>query len=83
MLVDVSSRWKELGLALGLRKPTLDRICEDHREVSKCTMEMLSSWLQWKDDCKATCNWRSLIDALRHPTVNHRPIADTIEKKYL
>ena len=83
MLVDVNSRWKELGLALHLKKPTLDKIYEDHREVSKCKMEMLSSWLQRTDDCEVTCNWWSLAKALRDSTVNHRPIAEAIEKKYI
>ena len=84
MLVDVSSRWKELGLALHLKKPTLDNIYEDHREVSKCKMEMLSSWLQQAAaDFEVTCNWWSLAKALRDPTVNHKPIAEAIEKKYI
>ena len=84
MLAEVSMRWWELGLALGLKKSTLDEIYANyHHDVSSCKREMLSSWLKWMDDCKATCNWKSLAEALRDPTVNHAPIAGAIEKKYL
>ena len=82
MLNDVSERWQELGLALGLFPPTLDNIRADSRYVNDCKREMLKRWLTWVDGCEATCNWKSLAEALRSPTVNHKPIADAIEKKY-
>ena len=83
MLEHVSERWQKLGLALGLIKPTLDKIRTDYHSVDKCKMEMLTCWLNQADGCEGTCNWKSLAAALRSPTVNHRPIADAIEKKYL
>ena len=82
MLNDVSERWQELGLALGVFQPTLDNIRADHRYVNDCKREMLKRWLTWVDGCEATCNWKSLAAALRSPTVNHKPVADAIEKKY-
>jgi hypothetical protein len=84
MLQPVSEKWKELGLALGLRDPTINQIyAEDRGNISECKRKMLSSWLQWTDDCKATCNWRSLAEALKSRTVNHKPIAEAIQNKYL
>ena len=83
MVAKVSMRWRELGLALGLKKPTLDEIYANyHYDVSSCKREMLSKWLNWVDDCEATCNWQSLATALRDPTVDHAPLAAAIEKKY-
>jgi hypothetical protein len=83
MLINITNKWMELGLVLGLKKATLDAISyENPRDLSKCKMAMLSSWLQWMDDCEATCNWQSLAEALRDPTVDHKAIADNIEKKY-
>ena len=82
MVVDVGKKWMELGLALGLKQPTLDKIHTDKCNVSCCKREMLSKWLNWVDGCEATCNWQSLATALRNPTVDHAPIADTIERKY-
>ena len=82
MVVDVGKKWMELGLALGLKQPTLDKIDVDNRNVSSRKREMLSKWLNWVDGCEATCNWQSLATALRDPTVEHTPIAVAIEKKY-
>ena len=83
MLEHVSERWQELGLALRLFQPTLDRIRADHcHSVSECKREMVKCLLNWADGCEATCNWKSLAVALRSPTVNHRPIAHDIEQKY-
>ena len=78
MLNDVSERWQELGLALGVFQPTLDNIRADYRYVNDCKREMLKHWLNQE----VNCNWKSLAEALRSPTVNHKPIADAIEKKY-
>ena len=83
MLEPVNERWQELGLALGLFKSTLNKIRADHHHsVNECKMEMLTCWLNWVDNCESTCNWQSLAEALRKPTVNHKPIADAIERKY-
>ena len=82
MVIDVSEEWVELGLALGLRKPTLKKIAADNNSVNSCKREMLSKWLNWVDECKETCNWESLAKALRDPNVDHAPLADAIEKKY-
>ena len=81
MLSDVSLKWRELGLALGLRKPTLNEIYANcPHDVSSCKREMLSKWLNWVDKCETTCNWKSLAGALRD--VDHAPIAAKIEKKF-
>ena len=80
--MDVSKRWMELGLALRLKQPTLDKIDADNRNVDSCKREMLTKWLNWVDDCEETCNWQSLATALRDRTVDHAPLAVAIEEKY-
>ena len=83
MLEPVNERWKELGLALGLKDATLRQInAENPGNIRECKLQMLRSWLQWRDDCKATCNWSSLTEALRKPTVNHKPIAEAIQERF-
>ena len=72
----------ELGLALGLKKPTLDNISADYHTVDERKREMLWCWLQMRDSCKTTCNWKSLTEALKRQTVNHHPIAEAIQRKY-
>ena len=61
-------RWTLLGLALGLDYSTLQRIdWEKMGRIEECKMEMLSSWLQQKDDVveKALPSWSVLETALR------------------
>ena len=83
MLEPVNERWKELGLALGLKDATLHQINAEHPgNISECKLQMLRSWLQWRDGCEATCNWKSLAEALRRPTVNHKPIAEAIQDRF-
>lgn len=59
--------WKELGLALGLYMPTLEKIEQKQgSNVDRCKMDMLHSWLK-KDDKverKGGPTWRQLISAL-------------------
>ena len=83
MLVHVSKRWMELGLALGLKKPTLDNISANFGTTDERKREMISCWLQRWDGCEATCNWNSLAKALKEPNVNHHPIAEAIQNKYI
>jgi hypothetical protein len=82
ILENVNKKWMELGLALGLKKPTLDNISADYHTVDERKREMLWCWLQMRDSCKATCNWKSLAEALKKQTVNHHPIAGAIQRKY-
>ena len=83
-LVPVKKYWRELGLALNLKKETLDEIEINNREVKDFKREMMSKWLNWVDmvdDYKPT--WRRLADALKDPTVEgHESIAKAIEDKY-
>ena len=81
MVVDVGKEWKELGLALCLRKPTLDKIDADNNDVSSCKREMLSKWLCWVDDCEKSCNWQSLAEEVKK--LGYTAIANAIKEKYL
>ena len=61
-------QWTRLGLALGLDYSTLQRIeREKMGRIEECKMEMLSAWLQQKDDVveKALPTWNALETALR------------------
>ena len=77
---NVNKKWNFLGLELGLLQPTLDGISSSDYEV--CKMEMIQKWLNKEDqDCHPS--WDSLVEALRSDLVQHKPIADKIERKYL
>ena len=59
--------WHQLGLELGLLKPTLDMISSNNmKEIKACKREMLAAWLQWQDNVKqkGLPSWTRLLDAL-------------------
>ena len=57
--------WKKLGLALGLRPVTLERIAVDESgRVEDCLREMLLAWLRCQDNSRVA-EWRELLRALK------------------
>ena len=73
--------WKRLGLQLGLLYPTLEKIDrEQHGRIDDCIMEMLSAWLQRKDNVslEGIPSWSMLKDALNE--IGEKELADKINK---
>ena len=59
--------WQQLGLELGLLKPTLEMISINNmKEIQACKREMLAAWLRWQDNVKqkGLPSWTRLLDAL-------------------
>ena len=69
--------WFNLGLALGLKQPTLQGISNEH-QPSNHKREMLTKWLNLVDGCRPS--WEALVEALRSPNVQCYPVANEIEK---
>ena len=80
-IADVSEKWQMLGLALGLKQPTLNRIKTDNGNSDSRKYEMVREWLKRTDGCRPS--WAKLVKALREEIVGHRDIADKIEKEKL
>ena len=80
-IVDVSEKWLMLGLALGLKQPTLDRIKTDNGISDLRKYEMMKEWLKGTDGCRPS--WAELIKALKEGIVGHGSIADMIKKEKL
>lgn len=60
-------KWKQLGISLGLYKPTLDDIDDTCRgKSSQCLIECLGAWLEGNDNVngKGGSSWSSLKHAL-------------------
>ena len=73
--------WRELGLAIGLNRHTLERIAAQYpRDPRRCLTETLAAWLQKEDE--STPSWRALVGALRKPTVGKEALADVIGKAH-
>ena len=69
------NEWFNLGLALGIKQPILDRIRIQHLP-SDCKREMLTKWLQRFGKYPS---WNGLVRALRTPSVECYDIANNIE----
>ena len=79
-LFAIRSHWNPMGLKLGLKVDTLDAIkqqcCGDPRD---CFQEMLKNYLKKTNPLPS---WRSLIEALKSPTVDQPQLAKKLEKQY-
>ena len=57
-LMEVSNRWKDIGLCLGFTESELANIGDQHNiKFNDCLSKMLSNWGQWapKDARGSTC----------------------------
>ena len=80
LLVDVAHLWKEVGLALHLKTPTLERI-KNSGDIIRCFTEVLAAWLNGEDrshDSTAP-NWGEAIAAIKF--VNGVEQASQLSKK--
>ena len=71
--------WIDLGLALGLHYPTLQKIDDEKRgKVNSCMREMLAAWLQQQDNVSqvGAPSWSVLQTALRK--IEENELADTL-----
>ena len=80
------TKWKFLGLYLGLYERTLKAIEANCKgQVWDCLMECISSWLKGEDGVRETrgggSNWISLVAAL--DAMGEREVANNIRIKYL
>uniref|UniRef100_A0A1X7SQ14 Death domain-containing protein n=1 Tax=Amphimedon queenslandica TaxID=400682 RepID=A0A1X7SQ14_AMPQE len=75
------TRWKELGLRLGLHKKTLDAIKRDNDTTDDCLTECLSLWLSRADnvDSKGGATFDSLSDAFK--SMNENAGADKLDQE--
>lgn len=78
-LYETRTHWYNMGLKLGLKPDVLDAIKSrcfgDPRE---CFLEMLKDYLK-----TSTPSWRTLVEALRSPTVGQQQLAKKSGTKVL
>ena len=80
-LRDIAGEWFDLGLCLGLKNSTLTAIKKNESKVADCKREMVTSWLQRKDN--STPSWQALVSALEKSIVDRFDIACQIKKKHM
>ena len=75
------TKWRALGLTLGLHKNTLDDIKSDNDTIDDCLTECLSKWLRRADnvDSRGGATFDSLSDALK--SMNENAAADKLDQE--
>ena len=77
-LIDVSSKWYNIGLQLSLQPGVLDRI-KEHKDANSCLCEMLKLWLK---GVHPSPTWKLLIKALKSRSVSEADLAKRLKRKY-
>ncbi len=67
--------WRHIGLHLGLPHYILDNIGDQYRKNEQRLEKVLVEWLRRR---KFRPSWQSLIDALRHQTVDDEGAAEDL-----
>ena len=80
LVLDVSTKWLDLGLQLGVKERELKCIEHDYGRhgAQTCLREMLSTWLKMVNPRPS---WEGLLKSLSHPSVGHPALADMIRKE--
>ena len=85
-LWDARTLWKSIGDVLGIDDETLKSIAKDQDSQGDCLRECLAKWLSGGAETSAVQrqprSWRTIVDALRTPSVNRQSLAERIEKEY-
>ena len=85
-VMDLASRWKDLGLALRVRRPVLDTISsKNHHNPVDCLGDMLLVWLQGQYDTKrfGQPSWELLCKAVENRAGGNNPaLAESIRKRH-
>ena len=76
-LLDVQTKWYNLGLQLNLTVSTQDRIKTEFSDPREQLLEMLKTWLS-----AGYQSWKTLTNALRSRNVGESQLADDLETKY-
>ena len=77
--IDAQTKWKFIGLYLGLPPPTLTAIGRDFDSSDEQYTEVLYKWLQ----SGVTPTMRKLIEALESNTVKENNLATRLRSKYV
>ena len=74
-------KWFELGLALRLAAPCLNRIKSSYTEVGDRMLNMLQAWLKMEGNVTQP-SWRELVRALQTRSVNNSALARSIARAH-
>ena len=79
----IPAKWRDVGIQLGLKTGILDRIQSQNANCPdaclRCFEQVLTSWEQ----CSCSpYSWKTIIDALKTPSVHELSLAVDLCSKY-
>ena len=77
---EARSKWKNLGLQLGLNINDLDAIYAGNRSIDDYFTDTITLWLRQTD---LLPTWTNLVLALEGPTIGFQTLAHRIQMKYI
>ena len=77
-LNNISAKWNNLGLQLGVSIGRLNAIKNDYHTTSDCLRETLTIWLK----TFSSPSWSAIVDTLKSRTVGEVNLAVELEQKY-
>ena len=84
-LSSAASKWRSIGIELGLKEVELKSIESNHpRQPLECLRDVIFKWLDdgWPPDVGTARRRATLIKALRSPSVEEMQLADQLTEKY-
>ena len=82
-VIDLASRWKDLGLALGVKYSTISS--KNHDNPEDCLRDTLQAWLQQQYDTTkfGQPSWQVLCKAVEHRAGGNNPaLARSIRERH-
>eukprot|EP00731_Ephydatia_muelleri_P005204 Em0002g1380a len=80
----VPAKWRAIGIQLELPSGTLDSIQQEHARKPQADQHSFETMLNiWKQLAKTPYTWKTIIDALKAPSVGENQLGDDLEAKYI
>ena len=77
LLADISSRWREIGLALGISDNDLDNISSVVQDNKSKLCKMITKWIETQS---SPVTWGTIIFAIEGPIVDNKRKVDEIRE---
>lgn len=74
----IPSKWKLVGLQLGLEHPQLEVI---EQKQTDSILRFCDIFKEWKKRRTSECSWSTIIDALNSQLVGEATLADKLKKE--
>ena len=78
-ILDVGMKSELFGRVLKLPPSTVESIHQPHRDPQKCLFAVIDELVKQVEPLPT---WRVILEALRHPLIGQRCLAQEIERKY-